>query len=72
MKLKLKNKFHQHKNTFLIYDVDMNKAVVSINVSLGKKSFKYFIGYKDGKKVRPLCIILPKMSKRRREFDETK
>ena len=56
----------------MIYDVDMNKAVVSINVSLGKKSFKYFIGYNDGKKVRPLCIILPKMSKRRREFDETK
>ena len=50
----------------------MNKAVVSINVSLGKKSFKYFIGYNDGKKVRPLCIILPKMSKCRREFDETK
>ena len=32
------------------------------NVSFGKKGFKYFIGYKDGKKVRPLCILLPKLS----------
>ena len=24
--------------------------------------FKYFIGYKDAKKVRPLCAFLPKMS----------
>ena len=26
------------------------------------KSFKYFIGYKDGNIIRLLCIILPKMS----------
>ena len=31
-------------------------------ISFGKKGFKNFIGYKDGKKVRPLCILLPKMS----------
>ena len=26
------------------------------------KSFKYFIGYKDGNIIRLLCIILPQMS----------
>ena len=37
-----------------------------------KKGFKFFIGYKDAKKLRPLCILLPKMSAYRKDFDETK
>ena len=37
-----------------------------------KKRFKYFIGYKDAKKIRPLCIFLPKMNAYRKNFDETK
>ena len=37
-----------------------------------KKGFKYFIGYKDAGKNRPLCIFFPKMSAYRRDFDETK
>ena len=37
-----------------------------------KKGFKYFIGYKDDKKVRPLCIMFLKMSANRRDFHETK
>ena len=41
-------------------------------VVFGKKGFKYFIGYKDAKKLRPLRIFLPKMSAYRRDFDETK
>ena len=39
---------------------------------LVKMGFTYFIGYKDGKKVRPLCILLPKMGAYRRDFDKTK
>ena len=54
------------------YNLDINKILVSNKVSLNKKGFKYFIGYKDGKKSRPLCIVLPKMSPNRRDFDETK
>ena len=34
------------------------------------KGFKYFVGYKDAEKVRPLCIFIPKMSAYRRDFDE--
>ena len=40
---------------------------------MGKKGFKYFIGYKDVKKIYiPLCIFLPKMNSYKRVFDETK
>ena len=45
---------------------------MSNKVSFGKKGLKYFIGYKDTKKIRPLCIFLPKMSACRRDFDKTK
>ena len=37
-----------------------------------KKGFKYFIGYKDAKKIRSLCVFLLKMSAYRKDFDETK
>ena len=30
------------------------KIVISNKVFFGKKGFKYFFGYKDAKKVRPL------------------
>ena len=53
----------------LIYDVDINKILVSNNVSFGKRGF---IGCKDGKKDRPLCVMLKEMSTYRRDFDETK
>ena len=45
---------------------------MSNKVSFGKKGFKYFIGSKDTKKIRPLFIFLPKMNKYRKDFDETK
>ena len=56
----------------MIYDVDIKKILVSNKVSFVKNGFKYFIGYKDGKKVRPLCVMLPKTSAYRRNvfFDK--
>ena len=39
---------------------------------VSKNDFKYFLGYKDDRKVTPLCIILPKIRAYRRDFDETK
>ena len=50
----------------------INKILVSNEVSFGKKGFKYFIGYKDAKKIRPVCIFLIKVRAYRRYFDETK
>ena len=46
-----KQKFHQHKEPISIKYIDINKIVVSNNVSFSKKRFKYFIGYKDAKKI---------------------
>ena len=66
-----KHKFHQHRSPILIGNVNINKAIVFSKVSFGKKGFKYFIGYKDDKEVRKLCIMLPKWSGYRRGFDET-
>ena len=44
-----KQRFHQHKEPISI------KIVVSNKVSFGKKGFKYFIGYKNVKKL-DLCV----------------
>ena len=56
----------------MIYNRDVNKIVVSNKISFGKKDFNYFIGYKDAKIIRPLCIFFPKMSAYRKDFDKTK
>ena len=66
-----KYKFHQHKSSISINNTYINKIVVSNKVPFNK-GFKYFIGYKDAKKIRPLCIFLPKMSAYRRDFNKTK
>ena len=41
-------------------------------VRFGRKGFKYFIGYKDAKKTKLLCIFLPQIPAYRTNFDETK
>ena len=46
-----KQKFHKHKEPISIKIIDINKIVVFNEVSFGKKRFKYFIGYKDAKKI---------------------
>ena len=57
-----KSSFYQNKKLFSLNDIDVNKILVSKKESYGtKSSSKYFIGYKDGDIIRPLCIILPQM-----------
>ena len=67
-----KLKFYQQKSPISIGDVDINNMIVSNRVSFGKKSFKFSIGHKSDRKARLLCIMLPKMSAYKRDFDETK
>ena len=67
-----KQKFHQHKRPISIKNIDINKTVVSNKVSFDKKKFRYFIGYKNAKKIKPLCIFLPKMNAFRKDFNEAK
>ena len=35
-----KHKFHHHENPVSIYDVDINKILVSSKATFGKKGFK--------------------------------
>ena len=57
-----KSKFYKNKKAFKIYDIDINKILVSKEEPYGSnKSIKYFIGYNDNDDIRPLCIILPQM-----------
>ena len=58
------NKETRNFNILVIYDLDIEKILVSTNnVSFGKKGFKYFFGYKDHDyKIKPLCIMLQKVS----------
>ena len=68
-----KQKFHQRRSSVAIYDVNIDAIVVFNKVPFGKKGFKYFIGYEDdSEKNMPYCIMLPKRSAYRRNFDETK
>ena len=64
--------FHQHKSLISINDIDINKIVLSNKLPFGKQDFKYFIGYKDAEKIRPLCIFHPKMNIYKRDFDKTR
>ena len=67
-----KQNLYQHKEPISIKNIDINKITAYNKVSFRKKGFKCFIGYKDAKKIRPLCILLPKMTAYRKDFDETK
>ena len=64
-------KFHQHKNPISINDIDINEIAVFNKFHFGKQDFKYFIAYKDDRKIRPLCISFPKLGKYR-SFGKTK
>ena len=67
-----KCRFHQYKRSILINIIHVNKMVVSNKICFGKNNFKYFIDYKDAKKIKPLCIFLPEINEYRTDFDKTK
>ena len=50
--IKLKMTKSPTQNPYFKNNRDINKIVVSNKVSFGEEGFKYFIGYKDGKKLR--------------------
>ena len=54
------HEFHQHKSRISINNIDINK-IASNKLLFNKQDFKYFIGYKDAEKIRPLCIFHPEM-----------
>ena len=58
------------KNPILIYDVEI---LISNKISLGEKSSKCFVGYKDDDyKTKFFCIMFQNMSGYIKIFNETK
>ena len=64
--------FYKNKKIFSVYDLDVNKILVSKKESYAtKNSLKYFIGYNDDV-IRPICIKLPQMIGFAKYFDSNK
>ena len=56
-----KKEFHKSKQAIDLVSVNVDQIVVSDKLRHSDDGFKYFIGYKEGKIVKPLCIILSQM-----------
>ena len=63
--------FYQYKSSISIKEIDINKIIASNNFPFSKQDFKYFIGYKDNKKIEPLCIFFLETNAYRIDLDET-
>ena len=46
-----KQNIHQYKSLISIKNIDINKIVAFNKFSFVQRSFEYFIGYKDAKKI---------------------
>ena len=57
-----KNEFHKSKQTINLHIINVDEIVRSDKFKHSDNDLKYFIGYKEGKIVKPLGIILPQMS----------
>ena len=57
-----KKEFHKSKQPINLDLVNVDQIVISDKFKHSDDGFKYFIGYKEGEIVKPLCIILPQMS----------
>ena len=57
-----KKEFHKSKQPIDLMSVNVDQIVVSDKFKHRDEGFKYFIGYQEGKIVKPLSIILPQIS----------
>ena len=57
-----KKEFHNSKQPVDLASVNMDQIVASGKFKHSDEGFKYFIGYKEGEIIKPLCIILSQMS----------
>ena len=64
-----KKGFHKSKQPIDLDLINVDQIVVSDNFKDSDDGFKYFIGYKEGEIVKPLCIILPQMSRYIKYFE---
>ena len=64
-----KKKFYSSKEAILLDFVDLSKIVVSSRWKLNDTTYKYFCGYLNNDVIKPLCVILPQMSRYIKYFD---
>ena len=64
-----KKKFYSSKEVILLDSVDLSKIVVSSRWKLNDTTYKYFCGYLNNNVIKPLCVILPQMSRYIKYFD---
>ena len=57
-----KIEFYKSKQSIDLDLVNIDQIIVSDKFKHSDDGIKYFIGYKEGEIVKPLCIILPEMS----------
>ena len=58
----IKKEFHKYKQPINLNSINVDQIVVSDKFKHSDVCFRYFIGYKEGKIVKPLCISLPQMT----------
>ena len=63
-----KRKFHYSKYPINLNNVDLDKMIIFIQISFGKKSFKYFISYKSDEEFKPLSTSPTKWSNIIKQF----
>ena len=61
--------FYSSKKAILLDSVDLSKIVVSSRWKLNYTTYKYFCGYLNNDVIKPLCVILPQMSRYIKYFD---
>ena len=64
-----KKEFHKSKQPIDLNLINIDQIVVFDKFKHSDDGFKYFIGYKEGEIVKPLCIILPQMIGYKRYFE---
>ena len=64
-----KKKLYSSKEAILLDSVDLSKIVVSSRWKLNETTYKYFCGYLNNDVIKPLCVILPQMSRYIKYFD---
>ena len=62
LKFDNKREFYKSKQAVELKSVNVDQIVVTDKFNHSDNGFKYFIGYIEGKIVKPLCISLPQMS----------
>ena len=67
-----KRKFHFFKSPIGVADENIDKIVISDELSCTKNDFKYFVSYEKNEEVTPFSVLLPKMSGYVKNVDDAK